>query len=312
MRFQQTVQRPFHFSGTALHSGQEIEVTVRPAPPRTGLLFHRVDLGPQAVIPACVGSVVATNCATTLGGGGATVSTVEHLLAALWSLGVDNAVIEVDGGEIPALDGSALPFVTMIEESGLAQQDAPCHPLRVTRTVKLVEEGRFVILLPSEKFKVSYTIEFDHPVLQKQYHSLTLDAVGFAREISPARTFGFLKDEELLRTQNLAMGVTLHNTIVIGEDGVLNESLRFDDEFVRHKILDLVGDFSLIGRPVCAHVVAMKAGHGLNVAAVRSLLESTSAWALGEREEAELPARLSTHASAMKPDRSSFAPFLPA
>jgi UDP-3-O-[3-hydroxymyristoyl] N-acetylglucosamine deacetylase len=232
-------------------------------------------------IPATVAQVSAFHYATVLGRNGATVETVEHLLAALVSVGIDNVVVELDRNEVPIMDGSAAPFLYLVQEAGIKRLSVPRRYMKILRPVQLAQGDKRIAIYPSDHFKVSYTISFDHPLLRHQSRTERITEQSFAESIAPARTFGFLKEVETLRQNGLALGGSLENAIVIGDAGVLN-ALRFEDEFVRHKILDAVGDLSLVGHPIVGHVVAHRAGHGLHTALAAQLLEERDAWVLVE------------------------------
>jgi UDP-3-O-[3-hydroxymyristoyl] N-acetylglucosamine deacetylase len=208
------------------------------------------------------------------------VDTVEHLLSALYALGVDDVLVEVDGPEIPILDGSSAPFVILIHEAGLRPHHVARQHLKVTKPVEVVRGGKWARLVPAEHFEVSYVIGFDHPLLRHQTASFRVTPRGFAEAVAPARTFGFLREVETLRRHGLALGGSLENAIVIGESGVLNTKLRFEDEFVRHKILDAIGDLALLGHPLVGRLEASKAGHALHAAVAQKLLATDDAWAL--------------------------------
>ena len=254
-------------------------MTLKPAPADTGIIFRRTDVGIE--IPATVKHVSAVHYATVLGKGGATVETVEHLLAALVSVGIDNIVVELTHNEVPIMDGSSAPFLFLIHEAGVKRLSAPRKYLKILRPVQIANGDKRIAIYPSDHFKVSYTISFDHPLLRHQSRTERITEQSFAESIAPARTFGFLKEVELLRQNGLALGGSLENAIVIGDTGVLN-ALRFDDEFVRHKILDVVGDLALVGYPVVGHVVAHRAGHALHTELGRAILADREAWSLVE------------------------------
>ncbi|MBL8135434.1 MAG: UDP-3-O-acyl-N-acetylglucosamine deacetylase [Acidobacteria bacterium] len=274
MAFQQTLRRQVSCAGIGLHSGSKVSLTLKPAPAGTGVVFRRADLGVD--IPATVDHVTAINLATVLGKDGATVETVEHLLAALVSAGVDNVIIELTQREVPIMDGSSAPFLFLIQEAGLKKQSAARGYLKVLRPVSVASGDKHIAIYPSDHFKVSYTISFDHPMLRHQSRTMRITEQSFNDEIASARTFGFLKEVEWMRQQGLALGGSLDNAIVIGDTGPLN-ALRFDDEFVRHKILDAVGDLALLGRPVLGHVVAHRAGHALHTQLAKQLLSEPDA-----------------------------------
>ena len=231
-------------------------------------------------IPARVEYLACINHATCLARGGVRIETVEHLLAALSALGVDNVVVELDAAEVPIMDGSAAPFIYLIHQAGVRSLSEPRHHIKLTRPVAVGMDGRQVAAYPSDAFRVSYSIKFNHPLLRHQEHSIEVSESSFTEEIAPARTFGFLKDVELMRQNGLALGGSLDNAVVLGETGVLNNPLRFPDEFVRHKILDIIGDLTLLGRPLLAHVVAARAGHALHTQLVRAILAGSDNWEL--------------------------------
>src|SRR6476469_3969676 len=280
MQSQRSLRRPVSCSGIGLHSGNKVTLSLRPAPADYGIRFQRSDLG-GLEIPATV---------THLGGGiqyqtGLTretvsVETVEHLLAALTALGIDNAIVELNSPEVPIMDGSAAPFVYLVNEAGVKRLQAPRRYLKVLRPISLSQGDKRIALYPSDHFKVTYSISFDHPLIRHQSRTMRITDEIFVEEIAPARTFGFLKEVEMLRQRGLALGGSLDNAIVLGETGVLNSALRFEDEFVRHKILDAIGDLSLVGYPVIGHLVAHRAGHALHTAFAARILEESDAWRL--------------------------------
>jgi len=274
---QRTVSTPLTLDGVGLHTGQPVRAVVRPAPEDHGIAFARTDLPGTPAIPARVEHVVRTTLATTLGRGEATVATVEHLIAALHGTGVDNALVEVDGPEIPILDGSARPFVEAIEAAGCSAQAAEQRVLRVVQVVEArdEEQDRWCRLEPYDGLAVECEIAFDHPLLRRQRLRFDAGAGAFAAEIAPARTFGLLADVEQMHRQGLALGGSLDNAVVLGDDGVLNPGgLRFPDECVRHKVLDMIGDLALLGAPVLGQLRAHRSGHAFNLTLVRQALES--------------------------------------
>ncbi|MEW6323248.1 MAG: UDP-3-O-acyl-N-acetylglucosamine deacetylase [Acidobacteriota bacterium] len=279
MEAQRTLKRQISCAGIGLHSGTKVTLTLKPAAADTGIRFRRTDLGVE--IPATVGHVTSLQYATVLGRDGATVDTVEHLLAALVSSGIDNVVIELTQREVPIMDGSSAPFLYLVQEAGVKRLSAPRKYLKVLEPIQLVDGDKRVAVYPSDHFKVSYTISFDHPLLKHQSRTERITEQTFAEHIAPARTFGFLKEVEWMRQRNLALGGSLENAVVIGDTGVLNP-LRFEDEFVRHKILDAIGDLSLVGYPIIGHVVAHRAGHAMHTALAARLLEEQQAWCLVE------------------------------
>ena len=287
MNAQRTLRRSVSCKGIGLHSGNKVTLALKPAPADSGIRFRRTDLGGLEV-PATI---------THLGGGihyqtglmreAVAVETVEHLLSALAALGIDNAVIELNHPEVPIMDGSAAPFVYLIlNEAGVKPLAAPRRYLKVLRPISVTHGDKRIALYPSDHFKVTYSISFDHPLLRHQSRTMTISEGTFVEEIAPARTFGFLKEVEMLRQRGLALGGSLDNAIVLGETGVLNNALRFDDEFVRHKILDVIGDLSLVGHPVIGHLVAHRGGHALHTAFAARILEEPDAWRLVEAPDA--------------------------
>ncbi len=290
-------------SGIGLHSGEKVTLSLRPARAGRGIRFRRADLG-GVEIPATVDNVDRLHYATGLSRNAGTVETVEHLLAAIVSLGVDNVVIELNQAEVPIMDGSAASFVYLVHEAGLKRLTTPRRYLKVLRPVSLTRGEKRIALYPSNYFKVTYSISFDHPLLRHMTHTLRVTQESFVDEIAPARTFGFLKEVEMLRQKGLAQGGSLDNAIVLGETGVLNNSLRFEDEFVRHKILDAIGDLALVGYPVIGHLVAHRGGHELHAAFAEKILEEQDAWEIVESPaignaaaEATSPAEVPTPAA---------------
>ncbi len=278
MVYRRTLRREVACTGIGLHSGRPVRLRLRPAPAEHGIRFVRSDVG--VTIPATLAHIGAQDHATTLCGEGVSIGTVEHVLAALSGLGVDDALVEVDGPEVPILDGSAAPFVILLHEAGLRPLAVPRLHMKVLRPVEVVHGAKRARLSPADHFEIRYAIGFDHPLLRQQVFSLRLTARAFSEAIAPARTFGFLREVELLRKSGLALGGSLENAVVIGETGVLNNKLRFEDEFVRHKILDAVGDLALLGRPLIGCFEATKAGHALHAAVAEKLLATPEAWQL--------------------------------
>ena len=281
MHAQRTLRRSISCAGIGLHSGGKVTLSLRPAPADSGIRFRRADLGGLEV-PATVQHVRGINLATGLGRDAVKVDTVEHLLAALISLGVDNAVVELNSPEVPIMDGSAAPFIYLIQEAGVKPVSAPRRYLKVLRPMSLSRGDKRIALYPSDHFKVTYSIAFDHPLLRHQSRTIRITEDSFIEEIAPARTFGFLKEVEMMRQQGLALGGSLENAIVVGETGVLNNALRFDDEFVRHKILDAIGDMALVGHPIIGHLVAHRGGHALHTEFAAQVVDDTEAWTLVE------------------------------
>lgn len=275
---QTTLANPVETSGIGLHTAVPVQVRILPAPPDTGYVFKRADLS-NFEIPASVESVAHCSYATTLMRTGVMLSTVEHLLAALRGAGLDNAYIEVDNLELPIMDGSSEAFTEMIEQAGLAQQPLARRALRVQRPVEVEQGNRRIRVEPAEAYEIDCMIDFPHPLIGVQRFSLVLENGAFGREISRARTFGFTDEIEALRRANLIRGGSLDNAIVLTPEGMLNETpLRFKDEFVRHKILDIIGDLALLGMPLLGRVTAERSGHILHAALMSKLLRNDQAW----------------------------------
>jgi UDP-3-O-[3-hydroxymyristoyl] N-acetylglucosamine deacetylase len=277
---QRTLKDSIRATGIGLHSGAKVYMTLRPAAANTGILFRRLDLPEPVDVPANALNVTETNLGTTLSSGEGKVATVEHLLSALAGLGIDNVVIDLTAAEVPIMDGSAAPFVLLIQSAGIEEQEAEKRFIRVLRPIEVTENDKWARIEPYDGFKVNIEIEFDHPVLQRHRQSASLDfsTTAFLKEIMRARTFGFLKDVETLRANELALGGSLDNAIVMDEYRVLNEDgLRFQDEFVRHKVLDAVGDLYLFGCLI-GEFTGFKSGHKLNNLLLRALAEQPDAY----------------------------------
>jgi UDP-3-O-[3-hydroxymyristoyl] N-acetylglucosamine deacetylase len=258
---QQTIKRPVALEGIGLHSGKPVKVTLSPAPPDSGIVFR---VGPHGQpIPAASESVVDSHYATTIGRNGTRIQTVEHLMAAAAGLGIDNLAVEVDGTEVPAMDGSAKPFVGLLNAAGRQAQSTRRRPITIRQPLHVGGGNRWIRILPADELRISYTLDNDHPAIGTQVLSWVPTEESFINEYAPARTYGFLKDLGAMRKHGLALGGSLDNAIVVGKRGTLN-GLRYRDEFVRHKVLDLIGDLALLGRPLLGHVVARNAGHSLN------------------------------------------------
>jgi UDP-3-O-[3-hydroxymyristoyl] N-acetylglucosamine deacetylase len=281
MDVQRTLRRSISCAGIGLHSGKKVTLSLRPAPADFGIRFRRIDLG-GLEIPATVSHLGGISYATGLTKEEGSVDTVEHLLAALVSTGVDNVIVELNTPEVPIMDGSASPFIYLLQEAGIKRLSVPRRYLKVTRPIALSRGDKRIAVYPSDHFKVTYSISFDHPLLRHQARTLRITEDTFLDDIAPARTFCFLKEVEQLRQNGLALGGSLDNAIVIGDTGVLNNALRFEDEFVRHKILDVIGDLALVGRPIIGHVVAHRGGHALHTAFAARILEETDAWRIVE------------------------------
>jgi UDP-3-O-[3-hydroxymyristoyl] N-acetylglucosamine deacetylase len=281
MNEQRTLRRSITCAGIGLHSGKKVTLSLKPAPADFGIRFRRADLG-GLEIPARVNHVGGINFATGLARDAVKVDTIEHLLSALVSLGVDNVVIELSSAEVPIMDGSAAPFVYLIHEAGVKRLPNARRYLKVLRPMSLSHGDKRIALYPSDHFKVTYSIAFDHPLLRHQSRTLRITEESFVDDIAPARTFGFLKEVEVMRQQGLALGGSLENAVVIGDTAVLNNALRFDDEFVRHKILDVIGDMALVGYPIIGHLVAHRGGHRLHTEFAAMVLAESDAWTLVE------------------------------
>lgn len=282
---QTTLGRSVSLRGQSLHHGGETTTSLHPAPAGAGIVFRHRELG--GAVPASAAAVTQTTLATTLGNGSWSIATVEHLLAALLGEGVDNAVVEIDGPEVPALDGSARGWVEAIGDAGRVEQSAPRRTLVLHRNVEVRQGDRLARLLPSEYLEVSARIDFAHKSVGRQELTVRLTPGAFARELAWARTFGFLSEVEQMRRMGLAQGGGLHNAVVFGPEGPLNpEGLRAPDELVRHKLLDMVGDLSLVGMPVRARMEADRPGHALTVALVSRLLDEPDAWSIEEEDQA--------------------------
>jgi UDP-3-O-[3-hydroxymyristoyl] N-acetylglucosamine deacetylase len=258
---QHTIRKAVSLEGVGLHSGKMVRVTLSPGPADSGIVFRVGEHGEP--IPAAPESVVDSHYATTVGRNGARIQTIEHLMAAAAGLGVDNLDVRVDGAELPAADGSAKPFVQAMLAAGRAPQSARQRPIRIPHPIGAGSGGRWIQIVPADTFRISYTLDNDHPAIGTQVLSWTPTEESFVAEYAPARTYGFLKDLGFLRKSGRALGGSLDNTIVIGKSATLN-GLRYRDEFVRHKVLDLIGDLALLGRRITGHVIARNAGHALN------------------------------------------------
>lgn len=278
---QRTLKNIIRATGVGLHTGEKVYLTLRPAPVNTGIIFRRVDLDEPVEIPARAENVGDTRLSTTLEHGGSRVSTVEHLLSACAGLGIDNAYVDVSAGEVPIMDGSAGPFVFLLQSAGIESQNAPKRFIRIKRPVTVKDGEKFARFEPFDGFKVSFEIDFEHPAIDQGAQSATVDfsSTSFVKEVSRARTFGFLKDIELLRANNLALGGSMDNAIVVDDFRILNEDgLRYDDEFVKHKILDAIGDLYLLGCSLIGSFSGYKSGHALNNKLLKALLADESAW----------------------------------
>ena len=278
---QRTLKNSIRATGVGLHTGKQILMTLRPAAPDTGIIFRRTDLPEPVDIHAHAENVAETTLGTTLGNGDAKVSTVEHLLSAFAGLGIDNAVVEVSAAEVPIMDGSAGPFVFLLQSAGIEEQSAPKRFVRVKKRLRVEEGDKWAEFKPFDGFKVNFEIEFNHPVFKRrgQQASMDFSTTSFLKEVSRARTFGFMRDLEKLRAHNLALGGNLENAIVLDDSGILNEDgLRYQDEFVKHKILDAIGDLYLLGHSLIGEFSGHKSGHALNNKLLRTMLADPDAW----------------------------------
>lgn len=278
--------------GVGVHTGEKVFLTLKPAPENTGIVFHRIDLSPVITIPAKSDFVGDTRLSTTLIKDGVRISTVEHLLSALAGLGVDNAIVEITANEVPIMDGSSGPFVFLIQSAGIQEQSALKQFLRIKQTVKVTHGDAWALIKPYNGFKVKVQLDFDHPFLKKsnQVAELDFSSMSYVKEISRARTFGFMSDYEWLRANNLAIGASLDNTVVLDDYRVLNEDgLRSKDEFVKHKVLDVIGDLYLSGFSIIGSFSGFKTGHALNNALLKSLLSNKKAWEMVTFEEKDEP-----------------------
>ncbi len=278
---QRTPKTVIQATGVGLHSGDKIFLTLRPAPVNTGIVFRRTDLDPVPEIPASYQYVSDTRLCTSLEHQGVRVATVEHLLSALAGLGIDNAYVDIDGPEVPIMDGSAAPFVFLIQSAGVCEQSAPKRFIRILKPIRIEHDGKYVQFLPYDGYRVSFTIDFEHPAFNERPQTATFDfsSTSYLKEVCRARTFGFLSDYEKLREANLAKGGSLDNAIVVDDYRILNEDgLRFEDEFVKHKVLDAVGDLYLLGSGLIGAFEGYRSGHELNNQLLRALIAKEDAW----------------------------------
>lgn len=275
---QQTLKASVSCTGIGLHSGREVSLTLHPAPEDSGITFARVDLPGAPAFKACLENVVQTQLATTLGTNGVTVATVEHLMSALAGLGVDNARVEVSAAEVPIMDGSSAPFVQLLKSVGLKAQDKPKSLWVVRKALGVTHEDKSVSVAPAREFAIHYTITYDHPLIKTQSFDFSFSNGAFEYELSPARTFGFLSEVANLKKNGFARGGSLDNAVVIAGRRILNEEgLRFEDEFIRHKVLDFIGDLSLVGGPLIGRFTAHKSGHTLNHTLLAKLFSTPGA-----------------------------------
>ncbi len=287
---QRTLKNTIRATGVGLHTGDKVYLTLHPAEPNSGIRFRRVDLETPVMIAARPENVGETKLSTTLTRGDVKVSTVEHLLSAMAGLGIDNAIVDVSAPEVPIMDGSAGPFVFLLQSAGVVEQDAPKQYIRIKRPIRVEEDDKWAAFEPFDGFKVTFTIDFEHPAFSDHLKTAVMDfsSTTFVKEVSRARTFGFMRDIEFLRENNLALGGSLDNAIVVDEDKVLNEDgLRYADEFVKHKILDAIGDLYLLGHSLIGEYRGFKSGHALNNKLLLTLMAETDAWEMVTFEDAE-------------------------
>jgi len=276
---QRTIADTVRCSGIGVHSGKKVNLTIRPAPKNHGIKFIRTDLPDCPCISAHFSMVVDTSMATVIGSDGFIVSTIEHLMASFTGLSIDNALVELDNYEMPIMDGSAGPFTSLIKGVGIKDLNAPRYFFVITAPIELEKDGKSVGIYPYPSYKITCTIEYEHALISRQSYSIDLSDGTFEDEVSRARTFGFLKEYEYFKHYDLAKGVSLENVVVVGEHDIVNEDgLRYKDEFVRHKILDCLGDFSLLGMPIFGHVVANKSGHAFNHEFIKEFFTQKDSW----------------------------------
>ncbi|MEW6380344.1 MAG: UDP-3-O-acyl-N-acetylglucosamine deacetylase [bacterium] len=277
--YQRTIRERISCTGIGLHSGKKSKMTLVPAEPDSGIRFQRTDVpGKGCLIEASYRNLATVNYATTLSKDGQSVQTVEHLLAAVAGVGIDNLLIEIDSEEVPIMDGSSAPFVFLLQEAGILEQPAPKKYLKIKKAIQVGADDKFIRILPAKELEVTYTINFNHPLINTQQAHYVITESSFIKKISRARTFGFLHEAKQLREAGLIKGGSLDNAIVVGDYHILNGSLRFEDEFVCHKIIDFIGDLYLLGRPIIGHVIAYKAGHGLHSLLVKEIAQYIHTW----------------------------------
>lgn len=279
---QRTIKHPVQETGIGLHKGEKVTMTLRPAPANTGIVFRRIDLEPHVDIPAKANAVGDTVLCTCLSNeDGVSIFTVEHLASALAGLGIDNIIVEVNSNELPIMDGSASPFIFLLQSAGIEDLNAPKRFIRITKTIRVEEDDKWAEFHPHDGFRVDFKIDFDHPVISqtRQHVIMDFDAYSYVDQVSRARTFGFMRDLEYMNANNLALGGSMENAVALDEYRVLNpEGLRYDDEFLKHKILDAVGDLYLGGHSIVGELKAYKSGHGLNNKLLNAMLQDASCW----------------------------------
>ena len=277
--YQSTIRKKVHCSGVGLHSGKQIKMTLKPAEANTGIRFLRSDIAGEKLIPAYMNRVVDTTMATTISEGDASIATTEHFLAAINGLSIDNILVEVDGPEVPIMDGSSAPFVDLLLEAGSRKQKSYRRLVKITREISFREGDRHISIYPYDGFKVTAEINFNHDSIKRQVYSVSVSAKKFIEEISKARTWGLLEDVKKLQENGLALGASLENAVGIDDSGVLNrEGLRYNNEFVRHKIVDIIGDMALLGCPILGHIVAYKSGHSQHLRLMEEIAATPESW----------------------------------
>lgn len=288
---QRTIKHAVQETGIGLHKGDKVTMTLRPAPANTGIVFRRIDLEPYVDIPARANAVGDTMLCTCLSNeDGASISTVEHLASALAGLGIDNIIVEVDSNELPIMDGSASPFIFLLQSAGIEELNAPKRFIRIKKPIRVEEGDKWAEFHPHDGFRVDFAIDFDHPVISqtRQHVIMDFDAESYVDQVSRARTFGFMKDLEYMNSHNLALGGSMENAVALDEYRVLNpEGLRYDDEFLKHKILDAIGDLYLGGHSIVGELRAYKSGHGLNNKLLNAMLQDQSCWEFISYDNAE-------------------------
>lgn len=284
-----TIKNDVSVKGIGLHSGKQVQLRMIPAKLNTGIIFISNNKNKSFSIKSSLENVVDTSNAVTLGDGIHTIQTVEHIMAALSTLGITDLIIEVDSIEIPIMDGSALPFIEAIQDVGMIDLGGVVEPIKIQNPFWVVDGDKYLVALPADEFKATYSINFDHPLLKGQSYSISLTTENIKREIISARTFGFLRDVEALQSRGLALGGSPENAVVLTDTGYVNEDLRFEDECVRHKILDLIGDLAIVGRPIVGHIIASKAGHTMDISLGKLILSSVTGNEISKFKSRRLP-----------------------
>ncbi|MDH5298300.1 MAG: UDP-3-O-acyl-N-acetylglucosamine deacetylase [Desulfobulbaceae bacterium] len=309
--FQHTIRKNISIAGIGLHSGMPVNLTIKPAPVDTGIRFVRLDLGKESSVPAFMNRVVDTSLATTIAEDETAVSTTEHLLGALAGLGIDNAIVELDGSEVPIMDGSAGPFVHLLRKVQRRQQKAPKRVLKIVKEIVCVDGDKSIRVLPHDGLRITCEIDFAHDLIGKQSYTIDLTPDRFVKEIASARTFGFMEEVAKLKEHGYALGGSLDNAVVVDRLGVLNkEGLRFADEFVRHKVLDLIGDLALLGCPLLGHVIASKSGHAQHLRLMQAIASHADSWQFVRLEQKDDDTVLERVITTTRAAGSKILPFL--